>query len=398
MSEDAATVDRLDEDAHSRPRYFTGLNPPSFSEITEAALDSHKAYIHKVKLFRNNLLSLGLPYVLVLLLAGALFASRTGFLRVLRLEYPFDLLFIGGAGAFLFIIFYYFRFGAPIRDAEKQLQEMQEEFNARLLRTSEGRWDSLYRQLRILTNDSARTFFENEERYNKAAEWRREAGRYLDEGYKTDLNEVQYLLTALKELIIKEQREQKNQNRWQYIAVLIILLYIFGLGYVTYIAAHQSYLGSIPIFGIPLWVVMWGATGSLAAILYRFYTEQNRIRLSSEVRWLIARPIIGIIMSAIAFLAVQSGLILLGAQSASTLGSVQSSEVNVITNSARIAAIICFLAGFSDRVYLGIINLLVDRAFGSEQGSQKSSLAEEKSDESASTICGKFDINGLWLQ
>jgi hypothetical protein len=80
------------------------------------------------------------------------------------------------------------------------------------------------------------------------------------------------------------------------------------------------------------------------------------------------------------------------------LGSVQSSEVNVITNSARIAAIICFLAGFSDRVYLGIINLLVDRAFGSEQGSQKSSLAEEKSDESASTICGKFDINGLWLQ
>ncbi|MGB5595592.1 MAG: hypothetical protein WBM62_16370, partial [Crocosphaera sp.] len=62
----------------------------------------------------------------------------------------------------------------------------------------------------------------------------------------------------------------------------------------------------LPIIDIPVWVIFWGALGSLSAILYHFYTENKRVKFSKEFRWLIARPIIGIVMSAVAYLAVQS--------------------------------------------------------------------------------------------
>ncbi len=55
-------------------------------------------------------------------------------------------------------------------------------------------------------------------------------------------------------------------------------------------------------------------------------------------------------MSAVAYLAVQSGLIFLGASEGSN-----SNGNDTIDNAQRITSIVCFLAGFSDRVYLGII-------------------------------------------
>jgi hypothetical protein len=103
-------------------------------------------------------------------------------------------------------------------------------------------------------------------------------------------------------------------------------------------------------YGIPISIVIWGAIGSLAAILYRFYTETERVRFGTEARWLIARPIIGIVMGMIAYLAFVSGLTLV------TRGQLP----NEAQSSPEFYWLVAFLAGFSDKFYIQIINLFVD--------------------------------------
>jgi hypothetical protein len=69
-------------------------------------------------------------------------------------------------------------------------------------------------------------------------------------------------------------------------------------------------------------------------------------------------------MSAIAYLAVQAGLIVLGV---SSTGSTPASQ----ESARRIVSITCFLAGFSDRFYLSLINLLINKAVGNESNNNR---------------------------
>ncbi|MBI4783757.1 MAG: hypothetical protein HY785_20945 [Oscillatoriophycideae cyanobacterium NC_groundwater_1537_Pr4_S-0.65um_50_18] len=382
------------------------MSPPGGSELTEEAIDCYTAYVNRLKSLRYTVLSIGFPLLIVFVIFGS---SSTGFSEPLFELYKslfpendprwfpvFRLVLVGLIFFLIPYISYYFFIAARIQHAEGQLHAMKEEYQARLLKTADGRLDFLYRELRKLTNDSARVFFENEARYRQALEWIKESGALLDQGLNTDLNEVQYILTALRELTIRENREQKNQKLWQYAAVAIILAYILGLAFVMRFVGYGE-SPPIPIFGIPLWVVMWGAIGSLAAILYRFYTEQQRVNLSSEVRWLIARPIIGIFMSAVAYLTVQSGLILLGAPPESGFEPAQIPDSDPTANATRLAAIVCFLAGFSDRVYLGVIDLLVERTF--PLGQKKENPEGVKNKSTNKTIFQpKANLSGLWTQ
>jgi hypothetical protein len=222
-----------------------------------------------------------------------------------------------------------------------------------------------------IANKIGRVFFGNQERYEQATNWHKESVDLLDkfdsESTSISLSEVQFRLGLIDELVFREEKEQQEQRRWQYVAVFIMMVYIIGIAVVTlYIDASQSNRPT-PIFSLPLSVVMWAATGSLAAILYRFYTEQSRIRLAAEVRWLIARPIIGIIMGAIVYFTVVSGLILLGA---SPGAAERASNDPMPVGRMEVYWIIAFLAGFSDKFYLGIINLLVEKTFRVEDKSK----------------------------
>jgi hypothetical protein len=123
------------------------------------------------------------------------------------------------------------------------------------------------------------------------------------------------------------------------------------------------------LFGVPVGVILWGAAGSLAAILYRFYTEQGRIRFATEFRWLIARPIIGIIMGGVVFIALTSGLVLL-------MSSPSSTDAASALPHKEAFWIVAFLAGFSDKFYLGVIDLLVARTVKSEEKDQNTKVTK----------------------
>lgn len=268
----------------------------------------------------------------------------------------------------LYCFVYYYLIGTWLLLTKKKLKYITMEIENHKLATEDGKKRHLEIQLRKLTNATAEVFFSNKTGYNQAKEWRDKAADILyNKGENTDLIEAESFLTSMNELIHREKKEQNEQKIWQVVAVLIMVAYIAGIIFFAFFMGYYDLnnfelIENLPGFNIPYSIILWSATGSLAAILYRFYTEKDRIKLSSEVRWLIARPIIGIIMGAVVYLALFSGLTFMNL----TLTTSDAQQLG----KTEVYWIIAFLAGFSDKFYIGIIKLLVDRTLNSDNSQE----------------------------
>ena len=201
---------------------------------------------------------------------------------------------------------------------------------------------------------------------------------------KPDLGTAQTLINSINELVLREKNDLRAQRNWQFVAVGIMLAYIALLFGVASAASGTSSDQKVPLYGVPLSVLMWGAAGSLAAILYKFYTARRRVRFEVEVRWLIARPIIGIIMSGVTYLAIAAGLVFLSNGSTNNTGTPPA----VPPGNIEVYWILAFLAGFSDKFYLRIIDLLVGKTVGEigEESEQPTNQEEQASKIGESTV------------
>jgi hypothetical protein len=299
----------------------------------------------------------GVPLLVVALVASALlpYVSGSGVFFKLAIWHLFPGPYSPSLSLCLLVLIavlpsYYFWTAAPISNTKKTLHQKLEELERLELSTESGRRAFLSEKLRYLTKKAAQVFFESPDRRTQAKNWRLEANDAFSNG---QLVEAQSLINSIDELVLREIREQVDQKTWQWMAVGIMFIYI-GLLAVFAVYTNAAQENDSKIFGIPLGIIVWGATGSLAAILYKFYTAEDRVRLAQEVRWLIARPIIGIIMAGLSYLTLVSGFVLLGAAPAGS-ESIAAGPVGRI----EIYWIFAFLAGFSDKFYLGIIDLLV---------------------------------------
>ncbi len=287
----------------------------------------------------------------------------------------------------LLIGFYYIKSFKKIKNLKDNLRQYQNIYENNLFNKLDSRWSLFRQQLRALTADSARIVFTYPKTYNLVSEQRKKIGSLLSNSPNLyDANEIQYYLDSLQEILKQEQSEQQGQQRWRLVNVAVIISYIASLAWLMIIAKSDIKLQNsmIPFLSIPLWAIVWGALGSLAAILYRFYTSTKRIQFFQESQWLIARPLIGILMSAIAYLAAQAGLIVLGVSSTESTSASQESA-------RRIISITCFLAGFSDRFYLSLIDLLINKAVGNELNNNK----DEDKNNNENIINFDFETNDL---
>jgi hypothetical protein len=276
--------------------------------------------------------------------------------------------------------------GVPIKLVRDELAEVDEQIRVVRTREPEGRLDYLQEKIQRLTHAIARVFLDNQVGSDLANKWREQADHILEElrqPERTDsmdmsmppkIGQAESLISQINELILREENELRQQRNWQWIAIGIMLFYIVLLVSVILIFPEAAASDqSLPVFGIPLSVVMWGATGSLGAILYRFYTERDRVRFDIEVRWLIARPIIGIIMGGLAYLAIATGLLLLNR----TTDASALLATNQTPGRMEAYWIFAFLAGFSDKFYRRIINLLVDKTIGEDEPDKEEPPGEE---------------------
>lgn len=167
------------------------------------------------------------------------------------------------------------------------------------------------------------------------------------------LSRAQFEVRRVHVAISREQQMQNGEKRLRWIIPVLVIVYIAVIVAIILLGGNVwSDTTTIPLIGVPASILIWSAIGSLAAILYRFYTRQ-RTRISDEIRWLIARPIIGIIMGALAYLAILSGLFIFGT----------AAGVETTAGSARpqLLWMVAFLGGFSDKFFESIINAVVGK-------------------------------------
>lgn len=259
---------------------------------------------------------------------------------------------------------YLFIFRRRYLKAKGTLEVEGREYVAMRNATEAGRAQYLREELFRLTSKVAVVFYGDQVRLRQASRWAEAAGNILDGTDKAaTLSAAQSYLNSLNELVTREEREQSDENLWQKWAIAVMFLYVSLIVAAALLTNKRPELLRAAAFGVPLSVILWGASGSLAAILYRFYKEkeQGQIRFALEFRWLIARPIIGIIMGAVVYLALISGLVLISTGGGAAADPAAGGAL--APSGVRMEAfwIIAFLAGFSDKFYLGVIDLLVAR-------------------------------------
>ena len=256
----------------------------------------------------------------------------------------------------IFPAIYYFQFRVPTNNARNELIEYKNKLLSERINSDQAWQRYLQEETRRLSHVISQVFLENKNRAEQSRQWLLQASSLLVEARTTTtLGEVQSLVTSINELVLLEKDELREQRSWRYMTVLIVIVYLIVLiASITILALTNKF--DYGLFksadGIPISILIWGAIGSLGAILYRFYTETRRVHFDIEARWLIARPIIGIIMGMIAYLAFRSGLILV------TGGKVGG---NGTESAPEFYWFIAFLAGFSDKFYIQVINLFVNR-------------------------------------
>lgn len=180
------------------------------------------------------------------------------------------------------------------------------------------------------------------------------------DGLQGALGRAQLELKLIHVAIGTEVERQSTERRLHWVVPVIVGVYIALIVAVVVLFGRRWTVASeIPVVGVPWSVVLWAAIGSLAAILYRFYTHRPS-RLSEEIRWLFARPIIGIIMGAVVYLAVMSGLFIFGGSTVA--------DVSLGTSRAPLWWLVAFLAGFSDKFFEMIIRAVGERFTPQGQG------------------------------
>jgi hypothetical protein len=172
------------------------------------------------------------------------------------------------------------------------------------------------------------------------------------------LNDAIFEVHRVHAIIAKEQEFINQSVRLRWISPALVLFYIIIVIGIMALGWKSDEEFMMPMIGIPLAVLLWSLIGSVAAILYRFYTYHIRelSEVSLQVTWLIARPLTGIIMGMVSYLTIVAGLFVFGSATQSNTGTTATRP--------ELLWLVAFLAGFSDKFFEGFMRNLLSRISG----------------------------------
>lgn len=141
----------------------------------------------------------------------------------------------------------------------------------------------------------------------------------------------------------------------------IVLFYSLGLvislGVLSYILWDRP---DPKIMYVPVPILQWGFVGGVVSVLYRLaFDRSHRPESDALYPWIVAKPVVGIVMGAIVYFIALSGELALNGKT----------EINNIA----FLNILAFLGGFSDRFSLDLLEKIAGRVSKgkSEQESNK---------------------------
>ena len=138
---------------------------------------------------------------------------------------------------------------------------------------------------------------------------------------KSSISSAVYMISIFNEMKASEkqiislkaqndQRGQKTKTSFLIGMATILLAFILLLCSFYYLDITWKDIKDYPILGIPLGVCIWSFIGSFAAMLTQFNKEPIH-KFGDPLKWVIIRPVLGIVMGAAIYLALFS-LVLTG--------------------------------------------------------------------------------------
>jgi hypothetical protein len=138
-----------------------------------------------------------------------------------------------------------------------------------------------------------------------------------------------------------------------YLGILIALLScVYAFSNVGPIEGRSLDQLKVRLFEIPWPVILWSFIGSIAAMIYRFNRKPIHA-FGDAVKWMITRPVQGVVLGSAFYLVLVSGLFLL-----TGVNPAESSESARVSETVLVLA---FLVGFSDKFADAVFNTLIDR-------------------------------------
>ncbi|WP_052593944.1 hypothetical protein [Aureispira sp. CCB-QB1] len=142
-----------------------------------------------------------------------------------------------------------------------------------------------------------------------------------DDNAKASISSAVYMISIFNEmkesekriLALKkedEERAKRTQRSFLVGMALILLAFIILLFTLYKMEVSWKSIKDYPLLGIPLGVCIWSFIGSFAAMLTQFYKEPI-YNFGDPLKWVIIRPVLGIVMGAAIYLALFS-LVLTG--------------------------------------------------------------------------------------
>ena len=156
------------------------------------------------------------------------------------------------------------------------------------------------------------------------------------------LIEIEVRRIAVERLLSLDIKQQNNTTAFV-ISYILVVIIIFAL--LLYFNIISNYIPQNSIF---VSVVIWSIIGSFASMLYRF--NRNPIYdFGNAIKWLITRPIQGLVLGAALYLILISGQYFF------------TGKTEGFNDNQEIILFISFLIGFSDKFTENTINILINK-------------------------------------
>ncbi|MBN1929790.1 MAG: hypothetical protein JW764_09650 [Chlorobiaceae bacterium] len=149
---------------------------------------------------------------------------------------------------------------------------------------------------------------------------------------------------------IEIRRSQSSKTSF---VIIVAIVYVFAIVATGFISAglittgvEAKVLNSDLIMGIPLPIWVWGVIGSLTSMLFRagYFPFTDR---REAFRWLLFRPIVGVVMGVLTYLMVTAGLIVFAG--------------NANTQAPELLWIIAFVGSFSDNLSINLLQTVLGK-------------------------------------
>lgn len=191
------------------------------------------------------------------------------------------------------------------------------------------------------------------------------------------INQMQEQRSIIKELQDADKKRAKDTQQKVLLGLVSTLVSLVAalFGFWHYGISWVS-IRDYSIIGIPLGIVVWGFIGSFAAMLTQFYKKDIQ-EFGNPFKWVVIRPVLGILMSAAIYLAFYS-----------IVFTPPSTDPNAVGTAANhlLPLLIAFFVGYSDTFTYDTLDTIQDflaKLFSNSSESKNKEIADNKNNNQA---------------